>query len=272
MKSINLTVPLYNEELVLSENVVKILDFLKHSSLDNIYNWQIVLANNSSTDKTEAIARELSVSFPPPICRPRERGDPVEGRLQRESSGQSTGSPLKAGMTITYLFIPQKGKGLAIKTAWQKFPTDYYVFMDADLATDLEALPRLVQELENGADLVIGSRYLPDSKTERSLARLLISKIYRGLARVWLGLPFSDLPCGFKGVNHKLITSLISRIKNNEWFFDTELLFRAYRAGYKIKEIPVTWTETPNQKRKSRVGIIRVSWNYLKEMFCLKCF
>ena len=237
MKSINLTIPLYNEELVLSENVIKILEFLKYSGLDDKYTWRIILANNSSTDKTEAVAKIFAQQFP---------------------------------QKVFYLYLLQKGKGLAIKTAWQKFPTDYYVFMDADLATDLEALPRLVQELENGADLVIGSRYLPDSKTERSLTRLLISKIYRGLARVWLGLPFSDLPCGFKGVNHKLITSLISRIKNNEWFFDTELLFRAHRAGYKIKEIPVVWTETFNQKRKSRVGIIRVSWNYLKELSKLK--
>ncbi len=240
-KTINLTLPIYNEETILKENVQKILDFLGSSGLNDHYQLWIILVDNASTDQTATIAQNFI-----PL-------------LGKEGLGE-----------VDYLFIPQKGKGLAIKTAWEKFRADYYIFMDADLATDLEALPRLIQELENGADLVIGSRYLPQSKTQRSFARLLISKIYRQIAKTWLGLPFSDLPCGFKGVNHKLITSLIPLIKNNEWFFDTELLFRAHRAGYQIKEIPVTWTETLNQKRKSRVGIIRVSWNYLKALLRLK--
>lgn len=237
MKSINLTIPLYNEELVLSENVVKILDFLNYSGMDKTCNWQIILANNSSTDKTEAIAKIFAHQFP---------------------------------QKVFYLYLPQKGKGLAIKTAWEKFPADYYIFMDADLATDLEALPRLVAALEDDANLVIGSRYLPESKTERSILRILISKIYRSLARLWLNIPFTDLACGFKGADRKIINQILPMVKNKEWFFDTELVYRCRLAGFKIKEIPVKWTETLNQKRKSRVGIINVGWNYLKEITRLK--
>lgn len=238
MKSINLVIPLYNEELILTENVKKILDFIAGDANLRSQSWQIVLADNGSTDKTAEIAKKI------------------------------------AG--IKYLFIPQKGKGRAIKEGWQRFPADYYIFMDADLSTDLEALPRLIAELEKGADIVIGSRYLPAAKIKRSLSRQIISKIYRFLAKTWLGLPFSDLPCGFKGVNQKIVVGangrspLLPQIKNNEWFFDTELLYRSYQAGYKIKEIPVIWTGMINQKRKSRVGLIKVSWGYLKELWRTK--
>ena len=69
---------------------------------------------------------------------------------------------------IIYKFIPQKGKGLAIRESWKSFDADFYVFMDADLATDLSTLPILVKELENGNDLVIGSRFIKGSSAKKA--------------------------------------------------------------------------------------------------------
>lgn len=244
MQSINLTIPIHNEELILAENVKKILDFITRAYNYAPLQFQIILADNGSTDRTSTIAKKIAAEV--------------------ETNGRSS------LQQIDYLFLPQKGKGRAIKEGWQKFPADYYVFMDADLSTDLEALPRLIEELKRGTDIVIGSRYLPAAKIKRSLSRQIISKIYRFLAKAWLGLPFSDLPCGFKGVNQKIIKEILPQVKNNEWFFDTELLYQAYQKGYQIKEIPVSWTETINQKRKSRVGLIRVSWGYVKELWKIK--
>lgn len=238
---INITIPVFNEETILRENVAQIFSFCKNNLLDD---WFVVMADNASTDKTAKISKEI-------IAR-------------QEANGQTSPRQIK------YLFLSKKGKGLAIKEAWQKFSADYYIFMDADLATDLEALPRLIKELKNGADIVIGSRYLPESKNKRSVLRKIISKIYRFLSRLWLGLSFSDLPCGFKGVNHRVVMKTLPNVKNNEWFFDTELLYRAHKNGYKIKETPVVWTETPNQKRKSKVGIIKVGLTYLKSLMEIK--
>lgn len=233
MPSINLTLPVYNEGAILKKNIEKILNFINNSLAEDEYRWQIILADNASTDKTPFIAQSLEEKHP---------------------------------QKIRYLRLDKKGKGLAIKTAWQKFPADYYIFMDADLSTDLEALPRLIHELKNGADMVIGSRYLPNSQTHRSLLRLFISKISRWLVADWLKLPLSDFSCGFKGVNQKIIQNILPLIKNEQWFFDTEILCRAERAGCVIKEIPVIWIETLNQKRKSKVGLLRVGWEYVREV------
>lgn len=233
MLSINLTVPLYNEQTVLIENVAKILNFLNDNEIGQNYQWQIILADNCSTDNTSQIAQSLEKKYP---------------------------------KKINYLRLDNKGKGLAIKTAWQKFPADYYIFMDADLATDLSALPRLIEELKNNADIVIGSRYLPKSQIHRSLLRLFVSKISIWFISKWLKLPLTDFTCGFKGVNQKIIQNILPLIKNQQWFFDTEMLCCAKRAGYTIKEIPVIWTETLNQKRKSKVGLIRVGREYIKEV------
>lgn len=236
MLLINLAIPIYNEELILAENTKKILDYLSdHNNLG--FDWQIILADNASTDQTPIIGKKLAQQFPD---------------------------------KIKYLRLEQKGKGLAVKTAWQLFPANYYLFMDADLSTDLEALPRLLDELKNGVDVAIGSRYLPGSKINRSLLRTFISKTLRLIINTWLKLPLTDLPCGFKGVSRKIVDVLLPQVKNNEWFFDTELLYLAYQQKYNIKEIPVNWQETHNQKRKSRVGIFQVSWNYLKEIYKLK--
>lgn len=238
MKSINLVIPLYNEEVALQENFTKIFNFVQTTPYLFSYQWMIVLTDNGSTDKTKKIAQKIT-----------------------ETTNKSQSS-----IASYYLRLDEKGKGLAIKTAWQKFPADYYIFLDADLSTDLSALPRLIEELENNADIVIGSRYLTGSHTNRSPLRLFISTINRWFAASWLELPLSDFSCGFKGVNQKIIQNILPLIKNKQWFFDTEMLCRAKRAGYTIKEIPVIWTETLNQKRKSKVGLLKVGWEYIKEV------
>lgn len=243
---INIAVPVYNEEAILNKNVEKILDFINNPPAElggmasapagprnDQYEWRIILVDNGSTDNTPLIAQSLEKKYP---------------------------------QKINYLRLNQKGKGLAIKTAWQKFPADYYIFMDADLSTDLSALPRLIEELKNNADIVTGSRYLPDSQTNRSLLRRFISKINHWFIANWLKLPLSDFSCGFKGVSQKILQNIVPLIKNQRWFFDTEMLCRAKRAGYTIKEIPVIWNETLNQKRKSKVGLITVGWEYIKEV------
>lgn len=230
--SINITVPVHNENLILEENIKKIIDFCAQELTDK---WFIIIADNASTDETGKTAIKL--------CSLHSQDDKLK-----------------------YLFISQKGKGLAIKTAWQKFPADFCIFMDADLSTDLSALPRMIEELKNNADIVAGSRYLPKSQIHRSLLRLFVSKISRWFITKWLKLPLTDFTCGFKGVNKKIIQNILPLVKNQQWFFDTEMLCRAKRAGYTIKEIPVIWTETLNQKRKSKVGLLKVGWEYIKEV------
>lgn len=229
-----IVIPVYNEEKIIDSNLRQLLSFCQRNF--NPADFLILVADNASTDKTRQITTNLA----------------------QESS------------QIEYLFIPQKGKGLAIATAWQTHVSlfDYFVFMDADLATDLSAVPELLQALGQGADLAIGSRYLPQSRVVRSRLRRLFSFSYRNFLALFLQTKIKDFPCGFKAVTQKVVQDIVPQIKNQTWFFDTELVYLAEQAGLKIKEIPVTWAEP--QGRESRVRLAKVSWQYLREVWRLK--
>ena len=123
--------------------------------------------------------------------------------------------------------------------------------MDADLATDLSALPVLIKELENGYNLIIGSRFMKGSSVKRPLVRKITSKVFSILTRLVFGLKIKDYPCGFKGADKNVINKILPQVKNNAFFFDTEMVIRSATSGMKIKEIPVIWQDRDrNQKQK----------------------
>ena len=136
--------------------------------------------------------------------------------------------------------------------------------MDIDLAVSLHNIPNLIKPLiQDNFDLVIGSRLLPRSKTARSALRTFSSKTYNLLSRLILGHNLSDLQCGFKAIKTKPFKHLIPYIKDNKWFFDTELIAFADYFGYRIKEIPVAWQENRYQARKSKVNLINDSIKFI---------
>lgn len=226
--------PAYNEEVILEENTLKLYNFFKKNFTDD---WQIVIADNNSSDHTGEIGKKLEKNF---------KG-------------------------IKYLYVPQKGKGRAIRAAWESADSDVYVFMDTDLATDLSALPALIYAVsEEKYDIAAGSRFHKNSKVQRSLFRKLVSRAYRLVLRLMLKTKIKDVPCGFKAVNRDVIENILPLVKNNEWFFDTEMMILAEQKNYRIKEIPIVWTEHKQSGRKSKVNFLRVSSNYLREIWRLK--
>lgn len=232
---ISIVIPVYNEEVIISKTIKTLRDFCQ-KNLQN-YDWKIVVADNNSTDHTAEIAKKLE-----------------------------NGSDEK----IIYKFIPQKGKGLAIREGWRSFDADFYVFMDVDLATDLSSLSILISEVENGNDLVIGSRFIDGSSAKRSLIRKITSKVFSIITRLTFTLKIKDYPCGFKAVNKNVINGILPQVKNNAFFFDTELVIRSAKSGMKIKEIPVVWQDRDKNKSKSRVSVLRVTKEYLFELSKLK--
>jgi len=228
-----IVLPAYNEELILEKSVLKLLAFCRQNlKID----WQIIIADNNSKDKTAVIAKDLAAKF----------------------------------SAVRYLFVSQKGKGIAIKTAWQQYIADIYCFMDADLATDLLALPQLISGIKEGNDLVIGSRFHSQSKVSRSLARKLTSQAYRLILKIILGLKINDAPCGFKAINQKTKEEILNSVKSQEWFFDSELVILAEKTGYKIKEIPVSWYDPREGQDKSRVKALSLGWEYFRQVLALR--
>jgi putative flippase GtrA len=125
--------------------------------------------------------------------------------------------------------------------------------MDVDLSTGLEALLPLVAPLLSGhSDLAIGTRLARGSRVVRGAKRELISRSYNAILHVVLGARFSDAQCGFKAIRADRARELLPLVRDRAWFFDTELLVLAERAGMRIHEVPVDWVDDPD----SRVDIV----------------
>jgi hypothetical protein len=155
---------------------------------------------------------------------------------------------------VQFLRLGQKGRGYALMRAWTETDAPFSLYMDVDLSTDLEAVPKAVALLLDGADLVTGSRLDPQAKIVRSLKREILSRGYNRLLRWTLRTrSFDDAQCGFKGVRLETIRPLLPLVKNRNWFFDTELLVLAEYASLRIRTLPITWVEDQD----SRVNIPR---------------
>jgi len=230
---VDFCLPVKNEEKILKANTEKLVHFLQTNNLG--IDWQVAIMVNGSNDDSYQIAQSL-------------QSDRVKAKK-----------------------LPLPGKGRALKACFRESVADIIVFMDVDLAVSLENIPKLLQPiLNNNSDLVIGSRLLPDSNTERSFFRGLSSKIYNMMSRIILGHKFSDLQCGFKAINRQMFGRVESFFQDDNWFFDTELVILMKKFQYRITEIPVDWKENRYDTRKSRVKILSDSWGFIVNLFLLK--
>lgn len=222
------TLPVYNEEEQLASSVEKVLKVCR----ENYKDFEILIADNASTDRTLDIAKELSKKYE----------------------------------EVKYIHLPQKGRGRALKAAWQSTDADIMCYMDIDLSTDLKHLKELTRAIEEGYDVAFGSRHRKESELKRCLKREILSRGYVFLVKLFLKTKYSDYQCGFKAVNKKIVRELLPKIKDNEWFFDTELIVKADKYGYRLKEIPVKWIED----KGSTVNIKKTVINYIKNIFRLR--
>jgi len=212
-----LCIPAYNETDIILPTIQTLTGILKR---EKELEWSITVADNGSTDGT---------------------GDIVE----------------KAAIPNVYLLkVKGKGKGLAIKKAAKNSDADIFGFIDADLSANPEYIIPLINCVQSGKDIVIGSRLKDTSKVNRSFFRTLTSKMFRFFSRLFLGINAKDTQCGLKIFNKKAREILI-RCKENNWFLDLEFLARSERAGLTINEIPVEWEEFWYEKRKSKLSLIQ---------------
>ena len=224
---LNITIPAYNEEKILKKSIDTLNIFLNNNITE--MDWDIIIVDNNSIDNTNKIGEELANKF----------------------------------NRVNYIFTEKKGKGVAIKTGWKKFEADIYIFMDADLSTDLTSLPDLISGIEKeNCDIVIGSRFHKNSNVKRTLIRKIISYSYRLIKKILTKSTVSDAPCGFKAVNKKIIKNILPQVKDDGWFFDSELLILSENSGYKIKEIPVKWEDIREKEDKSKVKVVSLSVKY----------
>ena len=143
--------------------------------------------------------------------------------------------------------MPEKGRGRALRAAWTASDAQVLAYCDVDLSTDLAALLPLVAPLISGhSDLAIGTRLARDSRVVRGAKREFISRCYNLILRGTLAARFSDAQCGFKAIRGDVAQRLLPLVEDTGWFFDTELLVLAERAGLRIHEVPVDWVDDPD--------------------------
>ncbi len=208
--TLDVVIPVYNEELELEERVNTLVGYLMTNLPD--FSWKVTIADNASTDKTPDIGKKLQKKYP----------------------------------EVSYFRLEQKGRGRAVKTVWTASKADIVAYMDVDLSSDLKHFPSLVRSLLRGYDIAIGTRNLSNSHVYgRNLLRTITSKGYIALIKLFFQVRFSDAQCGFKAVTRKVVTNLIPHIEDNAWFFDSELLIVGEKLGYRIYEEAVTWIDNP---------------------------
>src|SRR4051794_40319682 len=213
---VEIVVPVHDERAVLERSVGRLHRFLRD---EFPFSWRIVIVDNASTDGTADVARTLAASLP----------------------------------GVAALSLERKGRGRALRAAWSASRARVVCYMDVDLSTDLRALLPLVAALMSGhSDVAIGTRLARGARVVRGPKRELISRGYNRLLHAALRARFSDAQCGFKAVRADALPALLPAVRDEGWFFDTELLVRAQRRGLRIHEVPVDWVDDPD----SRVDIV----------------
>lgn len=227
-KSIEITIPVLNEEGTLDSQVRKAYHFIKQNLAD-INPIRIILADNGSTDSTAEIAHILTQQLP----------------------------------DVHYLRLEQRGVGRALKTSWGQSKADVVGYMDLDLATDLRYLrPALEKLLADQADIVTGSRLAKGARVNgRSTLRNFTSRCFNSIVKIVFQTSFSDGMCGFKFLKRSCLENLIAAgAQSNGWFFATEILITAEYLGYRVSDLAVEWTDDPD----SKVKIGKLTIEYLK--------
>jgi dolichyl-phosphate beta-glucosyltransferase len=217
---LSVVIPAYNEEQRLPRHLAHVVDYLRQQYPA----FELIVVDDGSTDGTGAAVRAVLGTEP-------------RARL------------------IAYQ--PNRGKGHAIRTGMLQTHGARVVFLDADLSTPIEEVPRALEQLQQ-AEVVIGSRDLPtsDIRVQQPLHRRLASELFKWVRFVFVGLwRISDTQCGFKAYRGPEARQLYALAHINRFMFDVEILYLAQQAGLRIIEMPVRWDDSPGSKVRFWPGL-----------------
>ncbi len=205
---VSVVLPAYNDEATLASTLETTLDTLEAFLAPE--SFEVLIAEDGCTDRTPELA----------------------ARLAREDS------------RVKHVHSDERlGRGGALSRAFRIAEGDTLAYFDTDLATDMSHLEELVESVRSGEyDIATGSRLLAGSEVRRPAKRDVPSRTYNGLVRLFLRSSVHDHQCGFKAFNSEILETLLTEVEDDHWFWDTEVLVRAQRAGYRVNEFPVEWT------------------------------
>jgi dolichyl-phosphate beta-glucosyltransferase len=224
---LSIIIPAYNEESRLISTLSRIDEYLREQS----YSYELIVVSDGSRDGTARVALE----WQPDGC-------PLEVIDRKEN----------------------RGKGYSVREGAALAKGEYILFSDADLSTPIEEVEKFLPLLKSGADIVIGSRSLQDSRVEvhQPFYRVMMGRVFNGMVRLLAVRGIVDTQCGFKCFSRKAVEEIFSRCLIEGFAFDVEILFLARKLGLSIEEIPVRWINAEG----SSVSPIRDSLAMFREI------
>jgi dolichyl-phosphate beta-glucosyltransferase len=225
---LSVIIPVYNEEKRFPKTIVNIVDFLAKQN----YESEIIVVNDGSTDKTADLVKSFSLKYP----------------------------------IINLVSYPNnKGKGCAVKKGMLSAKGEKRLFMDVDGSTPVDQVEKLLPYFEQGHEVVIGSRRVKGSQisSDQSWYRLFLGWVFRNMVNIILPLGIIDSQNGFKMFSAKSANEIFGKQTIDGWAFDVQILYIAKRLGYKIKEVPISWTNDKESKVTLK-GMMKMLWEVMK--------
>ena len=233
--SLSVIIPAYNEAARLGTTLRAVVDYVRQYAPES----EVIVVDDGSSDDTAELAR------------------------------QTFADSAKDLRTSVITYKSNLGKGRAVRLGLLAARGEVALFSDADLSTPITEAPKLVEPIVNGQhDVTFGSRAL-DRKligVHQPWRREQGGRIFNLVVRLATGLPFWDTQCGFKAFRMSVCRPLVEAATVDRFGFDVELLYLAFRAGLKLKEVPVRWDHnegskislfTDSFKMVNEVGLIR---------------
>lgn len=228
---ISVIIPIYNEEKRFSKTISRVTDFLSKQN----YQSEIIVVNDGSTDKTADLVKSFILKYP----------------------------------IITLINYSQnKGKGYAVKKGVLSAKGEKRLFMDIDGSTSISEISKLLPYFDCGYDVVIGSRRVPGANiiSDQSRWRLFLGWLFRNIVNLIFPLGITDSQNGFKIFSAKSANEIFNKQTINGWAFDVEILYLAQKSGYKIKEVPISWTNDKESKVTLK-GVVKMLWEVIRIRF-----
>lgn len=232
-EKLSVIIPAYNEENRIGQTLRSISGYVRAHSLD----CEIIVVDDGSADGTAEVVTQEFKAMPG-----------IRARLLMNGAN--------------------RGKGFSVRRGMLEAEGDLLLFTDADLSTPIEDWDKLKNALDQGCDVAIGSRAVAGSRVEihQNFIRESMGKIFNRMARVLTFRNISDSQCGFKAFRRAAAYDLFGSARIDGFSFDAEVLFLAQHRGYKVKEVPVTWRNSPASKVAILSDPVKMFW----ELFLIR--
>lgn len=230
---LSVIIPAYNEENRIGHTLSAIHGYLRAKDFE----YEVIVVDDGSSDSTVAKAEESALS--------------KENKLKVIKNGDN------------------RGKGFSVKNGILATSGEYVLMSDADMSTPIEEFDKLRKYVSEGYDIVIGSRSVEasDIRVRQPWYREGMGKTFNFFVKTLLGIKeFNDTQCGFKLFKGDIARDIAEDLKIEGFCFDPEMLYIAEKKGHKVKEVGVTWDNSP----ESRVTIMASSLSMFLDLFKIK--